>query len=305
MKHPHLIASVSSKIHECTHCTYKTTLKGSLDYHMLKHSKTNNRLSVCVHCDATFKNGKRSLDDHIMRKHPEYSASVSSKIYDCTRCTFKTVKKALLAHHMLKHPETADSYKFSKCIHCSAKFKQKICLDDHILRKHPEYSASVSSKTHECTRCSYKTVLKAQLARHMLKHPETADGYKFSTCIYCNAKYKQKICLDDHILRKHPEHIVSTSSKILECAYCPFKTVMKTHLARHMLRHPEAADSYKLSTCVHCNATFKTKRSLDEHMLKKHPYFAISISSKIYECMHCAYKTTKRGSFTSHILKHF
>nr|CAI5821524.1 unnamed protein product [Callosobruchus analis] len=352
-QHPELIASVSSKMHECTHCAFKTVLKANLALHMLEHHETADRL--CVHCNATFKSKpalvdhtlrkhpdsvgsisirtyecthcayktcmkrnfakhilkhpadkrkctvcnkafrqKGKLDEHTVRKHPHLIASVTNKIHECTRCAFKTVMKASLARHVMKH-----SRKLNKCIRCNTEYKHKIGLDEHILRQHPELIASVSNKMHECTHCAFKTVFKDNLTVHMVEHHETAD-----ICVQCNATFKSRQGLNDHTLKKHPESIGSISSKIYECPQCTFKTVMKSYLTRHMLKHPETADRCKFSACVHCNATFKSKPSLVDHTLRKHPDSVESNSIRIYECTHCAYKTCLKRSFTKHILKH-
>nr|CAH7755135.1 unnamed protein product [Callosobruchus chinensis] len=334
-KHPDFIASVSSKIHECTHCSYKSVMKANLDHHMLKHPETADSY-MCSHCNATFKR-KINLDEHILRKHPYFMTFVSSKIHECiycmyksTRndnfvrhmlrhaeaadnyklktfsskiheckyCMYKTTVKAQFSEHMTQHYETADSYKL-RCGQCDAIFRRKSSLDEHIVRKHPNSIASVSSKIHECTYCAYQTVIKPHFARHMLKHPETADSYKLSRCIHCNAIYKRKMSLDDHILRRHPEHIASVSNKIHECTHCAFKTVMKAQLAHHMLKHT----GDKL-TCTHCNSAFNRKLNLDDHIVRKHPHLIASVSSKIRECTQCTYKTTVKGSFDKHMLKH-
>nr|CAI5821522.1 unnamed protein product [Callosobruchus analis] len=291
-KHPDSITCITSKVHKCAYCTYKTTVKGHFTEHMLKHSETTADIYMlrCLHCEATFKR-KTGLDNHVIRKHPHFIASVSSKMHECTYCTYKTTMKSNFAKHLLKH----NSHKLSKCIHCNAIYKHKIGLDDHILRQHPELIASVSSKMHECTHCAFKTVLKANLALHMLEHHETADR-----CVHCNATFKSKTALNDHTLKKHPESIGSVSSKnIYECTQCSFKTVKRSDLARHMLKHPETANQ-----CVHCNATFKSKPALVDHTLRKHPDSVGSISIRTYECTHCAYKTCMKRNFAKHILKH-
>ncbi|VEN56164.1 unnamed protein product [Callosobruchus maculatus] len=314
-KHPDSIGSISNKIYECTHCAFKTVKRVELTRHSLKHPEAADsyEFKTCIHCNAKYKY-KIHLDEHTLRQHPEYFASVTYKIHACIQCSYKTVMKANLEVHMLKHPETADSFKFSTCVHCNVKFKRKISLDNHILRLHPEYIASVSSKIHECTLCAFKTVIKPDLTDHMLKHPETADNYEFitrvdrfrsNTCIHCNAIFKRKPSLHDHIVRTHPEYITSVSSKIHKCTHCTFKTIKKPELARHMLKHPETADRYNFSIpCVHCSATFNSKQTLIGHMLRRHPNFSGSISTKIYECLHCAYKVNKRDKFLKHILKH-
>ncbi|VEN53607.1 unnamed protein product, partial [Callosobruchus maculatus] len=154
---------------------------------------------------------------------------------------FKTVKKADLARHISTHLETADRYKFSTCVHCNVSFKNKRSLDDHTVRKHPDSLGSISPKIYECKHCTFKTVRQHSLTCHMLKHPETADRYKLSKCVHCNATFKHKRTLDDHTVKKHPDSIGSISNKIYECTHCAFRTVKKTYLARHMLKHPETA----------------------------------------------------------------
>nr|CAI5864640.1 unnamed protein product [Callosobruchus analis] len=41
-----------------------------------------------------------------------------------------------------------------------------------------------------------------------------------------------------------------------------------------------------MSSCPHCRAQFKSKRSLDNHTLTSHPQFIASVTSKIrvHEC---------------------
>ncbi|VEN34631.1 unnamed protein product, partial [Callosobruchus maculatus] len=44
-----------------------------------------------------------ALSDHVVRKHPEFVTSVTSKLHECTKCTFKTVRKSRFDRHLLKH----------------------------------------------------------------------------------------------------------------------------------------------------------------------------------------------------------
>ncbi|CAH1974871.1 unnamed protein product [Acanthoscelides obtectus] len=304
-KHPEYIAEVSSKIHSCKHCTYRTTIKKSLVQHMLKHpeAESDYELKKCVHCNVKFKR-KANLDDHIIKKHPKYIASVSSKIHECKYCVFKTAIKGLLVDHMWQHPRAEGGCERKLCVHCTATFKYKTNLDDHIIEKHPEYIALVSSKIHECKYCAFKTTIKDRLARHLGKHPGAEGGYQLKTCIHCDAIFKDRISLDDHITKKHTEYIASVLSKIHECKYCVFKTTSSTSLSRHMRKHPEAESGCELKMCIHCNTTFACKKNLHDHIIKKHPNFIAEVSSKIHACAHCAFRTTVKKSLVQHMLKH-
>nr|CAI5830821.1 unnamed protein product [Callosobruchus analis] len=289
--HPDFIASVSGKIHECTYCTYKTSVKSHFDRHIMKHSNT--KLNICVHCNTTYKS-KKTLDDHTVRKHRQSTALISRKIYECTCCAFKTVMKSNLARHMLKHPELADSDNLSRCIHCKATYKSKTNLDDHTLKQHPDFIATVSSKLHKCTYCTYQTTIKFRLTQHLNKHAKTK-----LRCTDCNAKFTNKKNFDNHTLRKHPHLIATITRKLHKCTYCAYQTVLKANFDRHLLTHPEAQ-----FMCTDCNAIFTNKKNLDDHTLRKHPHLIATITRKLHKCTYCAYQTVLKANFDRHLLTH-
>ncbi|CAH1983472.1 unnamed protein product [Acanthoscelides obtectus] len=360
-KHADSAASVSSKIHECTFCDYKTVVKRYLTGHMLIHNDNKvPDLNICKHCNAAFK-AKQSLFGHILKKHPNFSRTVSNKIYECIHCEFKTAGRSSFVRHMANHNST----KAFECSNCDAAFKSKMLLDNHVIRKHAESIASVSSKIHECGFCDYKTVVKRYLNGHMSVHSVTKVSdlhvckhcnasfkakqsfidhilkkhpnfswtvcHKIYECMHCAFKitsrshfikhvakhnsqmpfacancdsvFKSKILLDNHVIRKHAESVASVSSKILECRFCDYKTVIKRYLTGHLLIHSDNKVS-DLHVCKHCNASFKAKQSLLDHILKKHPDFSGTVSHKIYECVHCDFKTTRMASFKTHMAKY-
>nr|CAI5870412.1 unnamed protein product [Callosobruchus analis] len=279
-KHPDFIASVSCKVHECTKCTY---------------------------CNKTFAR-KLSLNDHIIKKHPDFIASVSSKIHECTKCTYKTTRSSHFRDHMATHPELAA---ICRCTYCDKTFPRKTLLNNHITKKHPDFIASVSCKVHErCTYCSKTFTQKASLNEHIArKHPDfitsvhsgLAGNRVLSRCTYCNKTYARKRLLNEHITNKHPDFIASLSCKIHECTSCTYKTTISSNLKKHMVVHSGLVDNHR---CQHCDETFLHKKSLNEHITKKHPDFIASLSCKVHECTKCTYKTTISRSFKEHMSKH-
>nr|CAI5868653.1 unnamed protein product [Callosobruchus analis] len=300
--HPNSIASVTSKIHQCTRCAFKTTVSGCFKEHLSKHPETSsNKFSTCTHCDATFKR-KSSLDNHLIKQHPNFISSVTNKIHKCTKCSYETTISSHLKSHLSKHSETPAICTFSKCLHCKASFRKKISLDDHILKNHPNFVSSVTSKVHKCTKCNFETTMCTHLKRHLMTHAETPDKHLLSTCAFCHAPFKSRTSLDDHILKKHPTFIASVTSKIHECGKCTFKTAFKNDLNRHSLKHLDVAPIYRFKTCIHCNVIFKRQITLDEHILRRHPNYISCVTSKIHECTLCAFKTTISGRFKKHLL---
>nr|CAI5856725.1 unnamed protein product [Callosobruchus analis] len=319
MAHPDFIASVSRKVQECSRCTYKTILTSHLKRHILvKHPEIdgNRTFRRCIYCNKTFIR-KRSLDDHIVKAHPEFIASVGSKVHECSRCTYKTILTShLKGHNLAKHPDIAGNRVLIRCIYCNKTFTSKLSLDDHIVKKHPDFIVSVSRKVHECSRCTYKTILTSHLKGHNLaKHPDIAGNRvlirciycnKTFRCIYCNKTFTSKLSLDDHIVKRHPDFIASVSRKVHECSRCTYKTIITSHLKGHNLaKHPDIAGNRVLIRCIYCKKTFTSKRSLEDHIVKTHPDFIASVSSKIHECRQCTYKTTNIRNFREHsVVKH-
>ncbi|CAH2010033.1 unnamed protein product [Acanthoscelides obtectus] len=285
-KHVGSMASVSSKIHECAFCDFKTAYKGDITRHVLKHTT---KLRICRHCNTSFKT-ERSLFGHILKRHPNFSGTVSSKIYECMHCPHKQIARRSFIRHLARH----DTQTTFKCNNCDASFSTKRCLENHVLQKHPKFESSVSCKIHKCTHCEYKTTFPHCLASHMMKH----TGSKLK-CTKCDASFTTIRPLDNHIWRKHPEFTTSVSRKLHKCTHCEYKTTNKGYLVSHTMKHTGA----KLE-CTKCNASFTTTLALDDHILRKHPEFTTSVSRKIHKCTHCEYKTTYKWYLVSHMMKH-
>nr|CAI5835586.1 unnamed protein product [Callosobruchus analis] len=282
--HPEFIASVSSKIHKCTHCTFKTTIATCMREHLV--IADNSTTKRCIHCNRTFAS-KQTLDDHIVKRHPDFITSVSGKVHECTKCTYKTANTTHLKEHILDGNRVT-----STCIYCNKTFVRKATLDNHIVKTHPDFIASVSRKVHECTKCTYKTVRTSHLKQHI-----KASHRVTSTCIYCNKTFVRKETLDDHIVRTHPDFIASVSRKVHECTRCTYKTVRTSNLKEHIM-----ANNRITKTCIYCNKTFVREQTLDDHILKTHPDFITSVSRTVHECTKCTYKTVRASYLKEHIL---
>ncbi|VEN35919.1 unnamed protein product [Callosobruchus maculatus] len=304
-KHPNFASSVTRKIHECTKCDYKTTLKNFFKLHMLKHPETSACYSLrkCPHCDKAFAL-KISLDEHIVKNHPSFISSISRSVHECITCTYKTVKRNNMKKHMVQHPELVANRLIRRCDYCDKTFLQKRSLNDHILEEHPDFIASVSSKVYTCSECDFKTIVISAFQRHLLEHHGIAVNTKLNNCPHCDEAFERKTALDNHILKKHKDFSESVSRQIHECTHCPFKTTIRRYLDRHQLKHPETAANFSFSVCEHCGKSYKSKTMLDDHIIRKHPSFLASTTSKIHACSNCDYKTTLMHFYKLHLLKH-
>ncbi|CAH1980899.1 unnamed protein product [Acanthoscelides obtectus] len=331
-KHPEHISEVTCKIHECPvpPCKYRTTESRHMVRHMSTHQDVSDHKFSCPHCNATFRE-TRTLDDHIVKKHPEFVESVKRSIYECPNCPYKTVVKQRLEEHLLVHSDTVPMLILNTCTHCKATFKRGRALEDHIVKKHPEFISSVTREVHQCPCCSYRTIDKHKLETHLVKHPDAVSRIKLIKCEYCNDVFRKNTRLGSHIIQKHPEHINAITCKIHECPLpsCKYITTNKTNIVKHMSSHPNIS-KFKLSSgstdttttnanivmhkstqqdisnhkfsCPHCSETFRERKALDDHIVKKHPE---SVEQTVYyECPNCPYKTIENSKFDSHILTH-
>nr|CAH7764922.1 unnamed protein product [Callosobruchus chinensis] len=248
------------KSYSCYTCFYTTSHKSLLIKHMQEHS--------------AFLDSSKNLDDHIIRKHPDSIASISSKIHECEYCTYKTTVKGHLTEHMIQHTETADIYKL-RCIHCDETFKRRTGLDEHIIKKHPHLIATVTSKIHECTYCAYQTVLKPHFARH--------------------------ISPEEEIQRRHFFVCEESNDVLYSCYKCDYITSQKYNLINHMEDHHSRNRSNIPVMCTDCNSAFRRKLDLDEHIIRKHPHLIATLNRTILKCTYCAYQTVLKHLIDRHM----
>nr|CAI5843057.1 unnamed protein product [Callosobruchus analis] len=293
-KHPEFVTSVSSKILKCTSCDYKTTHEAYLSKHK-KCMHSAEALPTCPHCNTKFKT-KTSLFNHIVQNHPSFASSVTSKVYECSKCSYKTTRRYLLDRHLLNHADVTSKFQLSKCERCNVTFKGKQLRDAHILKEHPNFIGSVTSRIHECTNCNYKTTFKFNLKKHMLKHCSSRN----LTCSQCDASFRSKTMLDNHVSQRHTNLATPSEETTHECSQCQYKTEAKSDFDEHMLTHSNVASD--LNPCEHCDMSFKHKAALYNHVIKRHPETTDSIPGKILECSSCTYKTTRK-SMDDHVLR--
>nr|CAI5860750.1 unnamed protein product [Callosobruchus analis] len=149
----------------------------------------------------------------------------------------------------------------------------------------------------DCKHCNATFKSKRLLDDHIVnKHPDAASCYNLITCEHCDTTYKTKKLLHDHILKKHPDFIH-------QCPNCEYKTAQKIDLDRHLLKHPEVASLHNLISCKHCNTSYKSQQSLRNHIIRTHPDLMASVTGKVHECQQCTYKTSMRHMFHEHIRK--
>ncbi|XP_037520489.1 zinc finger protein 70-like isoform X4 [Rhipicephalus sanguineus] len=111
--------------------------------------------------------------------------------------------------------------------------------------------ASVRGRLHSCKQCTYVTLDKSTMNRHLRKHM----GEPPSQCHFCPAAFTRK----SHLVRHVRTH---TGERPFRCAHCKASFVRKNTLVRHIRTHT----GERPFSCVHCNASFSIKSTLIAHI---------------------------------------
>ncbi|CAH2012080.1 unnamed protein product [Acanthoscelides obtectus] len=245
--------------YKCNVCSHKTKYPQNLVVHQLVHDKSGKKIFYCYNCDyKTFR--KYDLISHM------YKHSRTKKIYCCNMCSHSTIRKNDLKAHISRiHGDG----KFV-CVHCGKRLKEKRAIEDHVIKHHPKFIHTVSSKIWECNQCMFKSTYKSGLSQHMERkkhYPSDAPVYtchvcdkyvtsfkaKFNAHLKSHAKVKTNYCcpvcvgswsrkkyLDDHILIRHrncDELTKTVTYKIFKCEKCYYMTVFITKFKKHVRTH--------------------------------------------------------------------
>ncbi|CAH0549214.1 unnamed protein product [Brassicogethes aeneus] len=185
---------------KCDHCDYVTVRKNSFKMHLKIHDKkTHLKCNFCEYTAAHL----IYLNAHILRKHKlenkgDNKIKITSKIYTCTKCSYSNVRKSNYDNH-IKICLNLKNVKWYKCHLCHYKSIQKSSLKNHIIRhnKIKELNCSfckyhcfrkptldyhiltthsdllnesnkhlITSKTHCCQHCNYKTIYENHFKNH-------------------------------------------------------------------------------------------------------------------------------------------
>ncbi|XP_049818369.1 zinc finger Y-chromosomal protein isoform X2 [Aethina tumida] len=273
----------------------------------------------CDYCDLclTTDNFKKF---HMRRCKWKFADEVPQSFFQCEHCQTYIADENYFKKHVTRcsHREIAKKKPIKKpegktCYDCGYTTISKTDLRRHIFTKHRKGDFVKFC----CPHCDYTTVRKNTLTRHLKTHSDS----RIFKCSYCDKRVSTKNNLYNHVLKEHKKeneekNLVPLKCKIHQCPTCPYITVAKGHLVDHMrtcgnktpLEMDRKNDRRKIKRlrCEHCHQEFHTKKYFDNHVLTKHPHTDSLqlITSKIFNCERCHYKTTISSNFKAHVKTH-
>ncbi|XP_076060095.1 uncharacterized protein LOC143036522 [Oratosquilla oratoria] len=239
-------------------CSGNTNAK-SYDDHLETSSCTRLIKSSDTETDLYMKSVTMGFCDNGIKKR---SSAQKSKIHSCQECGKGFRSYAHLMEHKVSHSDT----KLYSCNVCHKKFKRKNALSKHTRTFHSGQS--------DLLICHCGKVFTSK--DHLESHLHNTEFHQTFSCTFCNASYKTKISLENHLL--HHLEDKTKQSWPFTCKICGVKLSSVLSLQTHEnLKHGN--ESWK---CEYCSQEFKIKNLLKQHIQRKH-----KIGEKEYQCHIC------------------
>ena len=262
----YLFVHKGARPHICELCGKSFQLKARLKEHHRIH--TGERPYQCDIC------GQRCRTTNALKLHKKVHSSHNR--YTCNVCNKSFSKKQNMNEHLEKH------WKNDKNVTLPQLFTCPICLEDfptyrmlkyHMIEVHEinnqDPILTKQKPWYECTECHEKFKHQMSLKAHKERVHEGKVNPIYH-CDICNATYRVKQLLVNHIKSKH------NGERRYKCAQCEKGFNDTKSLYNHVLLHT----GKKPFVCEYCNTSFRRKDSRDHHR-RKHT------GEQPYQCPDC------------------
>ncbi|XP_042885941.1 zinc finger protein 845-like [Penaeus japonicus] len=143
-------------------------------------------------------------------------------------------------------------------------------------------------RNHRCNECAKLFPSQAHLKEHKVSH-SNEQSY---SCSICLKGFKRKNALNKHVRIFHPdgaERVLCTCGRVFASKEL-------------MCKHQAGSGSHRLLVCPVCGALYKTKQSLDSHMmLHKESKCYGKDDSWPFTCSICSERFSSKASLSNHI----
>jgi len=209
------------------------------------------------------------------------------ELFRCSSCSFRTPIRSKLELHQVSHSESRPWI----CPHCGQAFKLAKQLRVHSATHKTEGEKKLKNVAGGSL-CCHLCHAQFTMTRHLRHHIDSVHNkMKPFLCNYCGYSASSRSGLKLH-LRKH------TGDKPFGCPDCEYSTADHNSLRRHRMRHT-GVRPYK---CPHCPYSSIQSSTYKMHLKNKHSMD--DLSSLMFQCSICMFKTLKENIFLAHVSQH-
>ncbi|CAG7822502.1 unnamed protein product [Allacma fusca] len=267
----HVRIHTGERPYKCAYCSYASITASALRTH--NKSSTGSCLK-CPQCDFT------SCTVPILQRHKNntHVTNGTSKAPLKTPVIrfhkYKRIKKPI----KLENKSTKKEKNLFHCDRCSYTTDSQLNIDVHF---HHRKNKPINS----CSDCSYSACFPIGLA----KHRKLMHGGSVNKSIL---KKKQKIP-QKNAMEKEDSPVPSDveNQPMYGCAYCPFFSLDKTEVTKHLVFH----NGPKPYSCIFCARRFTTRINAEVHE-------RIHTGLQPFQCSHCGKSFSQKCNLHTHLI---
>lgn len=284
-------AEIGEKSKTCQSTGNSKQLVGNIKKKLSSREFNSNR---CNKCGKNFAE-KSNLSKHTRICSLSKDLKRSMMRYSCDQCEYKCHEKSTMKRHQAKH--SSNNFNSNTCSICGKNFSHRSTFLHHSKICGKPKDSKRSLMRFSCNECEYKCFFKEGIrlhiqARHLVRDCES------NKCSKCNKSYANRANLWRHLkICGLSKNLIG--SLMVSCDYCPYKTVVKGNLIRH-IKQKHLPRDYESNKCSKCNKSYSCKATLLSHSrvcglsqdLKR---------SLMLSCDYCEYKTLEKCNLAKHI----
>ncbi|XP_076646178.1 uncharacterized protein LOC143355326 [Halictus rubicundus] len=268
--------------YQCDVCGQKCRTTNALKLHRKIHF-SNNRYT-CNVCNKSFSK-KQNMNEHL-EKHWKNDKNVSLlQVFRCPIClenfpTYRMLKYHMVEVHKLNNqdPILTKQKPWHECGECDEKFKHQMSLKAHKERVHE----GRVDPLYQCDTCNASYRVKQLLVNHIKSKHSGERRYK---CAQCEKGFNDTKSLYNHVL-------LHTGKKPYVCEYCNMRFRRKDSRDHHRRKHT-GEQPYQ---CPDCGESFSTYNNRSKHRKREH--------GEDPECPECREKCSNQQEIRIHLNKH-
>lgn len=225
-------------------------------------------LFICAICSFL------CVEESVLLRHTKEKHLIDSKV------PHNDMESSSMSPSELNSETTAEKY--YECDICGKRMKQMRSFRNHMSRHSDD-------QPYHCKYCPKQYTVSSQAIEHELTH----TGFKFA-CDECPMQFAY-----GSSLKRHKRSHTLNGKKLYECVVCSKRLASRDNLKHHMLIHSKD----KPHNCHQCSESFTRKRSLVDHMKKKH-FQQNALDDETFACDECPKEFSSVRSLNSHKQNH-